>query len=481
MDHESGGFFPKLGAWLFGPRIKRLREQIGQAHWLSYLLIISQSIAVVLVFGHAEVELLFNATLTLPIRAMALGSLFLLVVTVLGADLALVETMMRIPALRRNRQAGALFEHRVYQLFVLLVEGVTYGVVIYALDSNPQALIQGRSLVPTDGLLFLALVVMRVLLISWSVVQLIIVREKLPVLLSTLMTTGKEIIGGHLESQLKTLNVQHIEPHALMSVYSEMSRPPRPIAGVLNGLTGGWIVRRALAQESEEERQAANVITALERIHVSQPDTAPAPTPQPAPPLPRPSDEPLPAASSAALARSNHELRRAALARQMDTDLQEYDLPPDDEDDWARYAPPADDRAWDEKPLTRIGGHPTSPRSGRNGRASFSNHASAKNGSSAARISPRFSEMVVDTPMSKSARKDDTPEAKRVMNYLDKHPGATLNEVVGKTKVSKPTARVHYRVWVERNRPLAAAPFTEEMPVVLPERQGQSEKLAERV
>jgi DeoR/GlpR family transcriptional regulator of sugar metabolism len=56
------------------------------------------------------------------------------------------------------------------------------------------------------------------------------------------------------------------------------------------------------------------------------------------------------------------------------------------------------------------------------------------------------------------------------MNYLDKHSGATVTEVVRATKVSKPTVRRYYTLWVERNQRqgAGAAPFTEELPAVHP-------------
>lgn len=251
------GFFPWLRALFFGEQAARLREQASRTHWLSYLLIIAQSVAVVLVFGHAEVGLLLSANTAVSIiSALALN---LLVITVTAADLALLETLTRIPALARNRQHSMLREHIAYVLFVLAVEGSTYGVVLYTLDSDPQALVRSAPLIPTAGLIFLALVVMRVLLICWSAVQLIIVRGKLPVLLSTLTSTGKEIVGAHVERQLASLDIGDVALPDTFAVYAAMAKPPRPIRGFFNG----WLVRRALEQEAEEERQAGNVLTAL--------------------------------------------------------------------------------------------------------------------------------------------------------------------------------------------------------------------------
>lgn len=267
---EPRGCLPSAIAWLIGPRAERLSEHANRSHWLSYLLIISQSIAVVLVFGHAEVGLLFSPDFAIRLPAML--ALFVLIITVIAADLAMLETLTRAPALARNRQTMMLVEHVAYVVFVMAVEGATYGVVLYTLDGDPQALVRNAPLIPTAGAIFLALVGMRVVLICWSAVQLIVVRGKLPVLLSTLMNTGKELVGAHIERQIATMDISHVEMHELFGVYARMAQPPRPIPGLWNLLLLGWPQRHALAQEAEEERQAAQVREALATLtHRSSP------------------------------------------------------------------------------------------------------------------------------------------------------------------------------------------------------------------
>ncbi len=91
--------------------------------------------------------------------------------------------------------------------------------------------------------------------------------------------------------------------------------------------------------------------------------------------------------------------------------------------------------------------------------------------------------MVVETPVGRTARKEDSVEARKVMNYLDKHQGATVLEVAQKTKVSKPTVRRYYTAWIERNKrmDMPAAPFTEEMPAITSDTSEQISEVAESV
>lgn len=270
------GILPRIRTFFLGERAARLTEQTEHAHWLSYLLVVAQSIAVLLVFGHAEVGLLFAPNVVL--RLMAAAVLFLLVATVIAADWAMLASMRRVAPLRRNRQTGMLVEHLAYILFVFAVEGVTYGAVLVAIDSDPQILIENRSLIPTTGPLFLSVVIMRVVLICWSAIQLLISKSKLPVLLSTLVGTGKELVGGSLEQELAALNVKGVRLVDLFLVYARMARPPRRVPGFWNR----WLVVRELAAEAEEERQVTNVMEALrdlERHRLLAATAAAAPAP----------------------------------------------------------------------------------------------------------------------------------------------------------------------------------------------------------
>lgn len=458
MEPQSRGFFPSLYTALFGARVKRLTEETNRAHLLSYLLIIAQSVTTVLVFGLTEVTLVLHSSFV--IRVIAALFLFILAATVLASDIALLETMRRIPALARNRQNTQMSEHVAYVAFVLLVEGATYAVALWALDSNASLLTSGKPLIPATGWTFALLIILRATLICWSAVQLIIVRSKLPVLLSTLMNTGKEIVGAHVERQLANLDISHLPVQATFGVYAKMAQPPRPIGGFLNMLTGGWVVRRALAQEAEEERQAHNVRDALEafqNIPMNATTTARSAA------IDTPTAPHLPAMPSSngqnGNGRLNNRAKREALAAALygahptSPRDNEYTL---DESDWAS----SDGRGFgaddfgeynDDGPQFRM-----------------SQAVNAKrNRATPARVAPRGVEMVFDLPEGKTAKRSDTPEARKVMNYLDKHPGAQIKQISEATGISKPTVRRYASTWSERqDSAKRMAKLTEEMPAI---------------
>lgn len=276
----SRGLVPRLWARLFGEDAARLKERLQPAHWLSYVLIIAQSATVLLVFGHAEIPLLVAAPLA--VRVIAGLGVFVLVASVFAADMAMLATLKRIPALARNRQRWQLREHVAYTVFVLATEAVTLAVVLAALDANSTALTAAAPLIVPGSALFQAAIALRVLLVSWSAVQLVIVRGRLPVLLSTLTATGREIVGAHVERKLAQLDIEGISLPAAFRTYAAMSKPPRRVRTVWNG----WLVRRDAAAEAEEARQVANVIDALDDLEArSHP---PLPTPILPPPDPPP-------------------------------------------------------------------------------------------------------------------------------------------------------------------------------------------------
>jgi hypothetical protein len=112
-------------------------------------------------------------------------------------------------------------------------------------------------------------------LLCWSTVQLFIVAGKLPLQLPTLMTTGREIIGAHVEKQLAALDLSATTLAGALRVYAAMSKPPRRVRTWLNG----WLVKRDAQREQEEERQAQLVLDSLHELegarHVDMLDAGP--------------------------------------------------------------------------------------------------------------------------------------------------------------------------------------------------------------
>lgn len=494
-NEAEAGFFPRLGAALFGAKAKRLREQASRTHLLSYLLIIAQSITTILVFGLTEVDQAISGSLVA--RIIAVVALAMLTITVLGQDIAFMDTMKRIQPLVRNRQHGQAFEHIAYVFFVLLVEGITYGVVLYTLDSNPRLFTSGQPLIPETGSMFIALVVLRVTMISWAALQLIVVRSKLPVELSTLMNTGKEIVGAHVEQQLKALKIAHIPVRATFGVYARMTQAPRPVAGILNALTGGWIVKRALAREAEEARQAQNISAALADLDTFTSATSALPAPIPASTSQRltPDQMGIAAEKTIQLTPPIHPTAFAQSAT-MPHKAIERALSPREQ---RRLALEAD--------MYGVRGHPTSPRESvayddldgmdefsidelgddwqdedermlRNGHLPEMSQRSAPKRAQAAHMAPAEATLTVrefvmpDLPSSRYEQPEDSDHARAVLRVLEQDPRATRKQVAERAGVSDGTARRYIALWHERRTVRGrkrAAPRTQEMAAITPE------------
>ncbi len=254
---QRQGIFQRAGVALFGERTQRLRESTTGAHALSYLLVTVQSAAVVLALGHQQLQLLLSGDPTIVLIASL--ALFLLVASVVAADLCLLAVLSRLPVLARNRFTWSLIEHLAYLGFVLAVEGSTLALVLATLDTDPHALISSAPIIPAAGWLFGAMIAARAALTSWTAVQLWIVRGKLPPQWSTLLLEARELLGGKAQSAMSSLNLDGASLSALFNSYAQMSRPPSRVARWWNR----GLIAREQAALAEEDRQREAVVKAL--------------------------------------------------------------------------------------------------------------------------------------------------------------------------------------------------------------------------
>src|SRR5260221_6013279 len=146
VSQQQQGIFARAGVALFGERTARLRESTTGAHVLSYLLVVVQSSAVVLALGHQQLQQLLSGDPAIVLIASL--ALFLLVSTVVAADLCFLATLQRLPALSRNRASWSVIEHLAYLAFGLLVAGSKLVLVLAGLDTNPHALIDSSPVTP---------------------------------------------------------------------------------------------------------------------------------------------------------------------------------------------------------------------------------------------------------------------------------------------------------------------------------------------
>lgn len=291
---DEPGLFPGLRAFLFGRKRGGLSEHSAGAHILSYLLVVVESVTVVLVLGHTLITLLLSSGWV--IRAIAAMALFILIASVWAADLALIRSFQRIPALARNRQSFAVLEHVAFILFVMLIEGITYGVVIGTLDTNASALLSAAPIIAPTSPLFAAQIVLRAILLGWTTVQLLIVVNPLPVQLATLLNVGKSIVGAHVERQLEDLDLASVPLAGSFQVYAAMARPPRRTPTLING----WLRRRDDHREREEARQADQVREGLAALDAAR---------HPALPAPRTPDDEYPTGGGTPVGKTPHAAR----------------------------------------------------------------------------------------------------------------------------------------------------------------------------
>ena len=254
------GALRRAWRWLVGSH-PRLRESEGRTSWLSYLLMLVQSLTLVLIGGSVELRTLLSGA-PLPEKALMTLSLAVLVLGTYAADMCAQRTMGRISVLWRNRRGWVATEHTLYVAFVVGVEMATYAVALYVIETNPQALLAGASILPTTALVIGVMVGVRALIIAWTYVQLKVIADPLPANDLTLMRQIVEKTGGHADAQLDGLQLQARDLPTVLNAIAEMSKPPRRIPHWYNG----WLRRRDAEAEAEQDALRARQIAALQSL-----------------------------------------------------------------------------------------------------------------------------------------------------------------------------------------------------------------------
>lgn len=250
--------------WLWGQRRKRLTEQEGRMSVSSLLLTISQSIALVLVFGHAEIPWLLSGN---PgARLVAVASLSILIITAVAADTTMLKSLRRMSILRRNRQMGMWWEHFCYVGFVVGIEAVTFMTAIYVLDQDPAKLLSPEPLLPAVAIILFVQVGLRAALTAWTYIQSQLVAQKLPPVWETGMALGRELVGGHANEILESLHLENRDIAAVMNAFAQMSKKPKRRPTRWNAKARAR--DEQYEQELEQERQhVVHALQGLSRNH----------------------------------------------------------------------------------------------------------------------------------------------------------------------------------------------------------------------
>jgi len=130
------GALRRVWRWLVGSH-PRLRESEGRTSWLSYMLMLVQSMTLVLIGGSVELRTLMSGA-SLPEMTLMALSLGILVLSTYAADMATQRTMGRIGILLRNRRTLMATEHILYVAFVVGVEMATFGIALIGIELKPE-------------------------------------------------------------------------------------------------------------------------------------------------------------------------------------------------------------------------------------------------------------------------------------------------------------------------------------------------------
>lgn len=257
---HSDGLLRRGWRRLFGYRATRLTETERPRSFMAYVLMGTQSAALVLVFGHSEISWL-EARNPVMVGIVAL-SLFVLVATAIAAQNCAIACMRRVGILFRNGAYFAALEHVAYIMFVLIVEILTYGIAIDVLETNPQALLSDAPIIPFGATGFLATIALRAAYIGWTEVQLQIVSAPLPPQWETFMARGKEMIGGHGQTILENMHLSSTDLAAVARAFAEMSKP----AVKRKAWWNGWLLRRDEEYRTALDEQARRVSDQLQEV-----------------------------------------------------------------------------------------------------------------------------------------------------------------------------------------------------------------------
>jgi hypothetical protein len=253
VNGQSEGLLLRGWHRLFGRRAAQLTEAERPRSFLAYVLMGTQGAALVLVFGHTEIHWLEAGN---PVMFGIVGlSLFVLVATAIAAQNCAIACMRRVGILMRNGAYGAAFEHVAYIVFVLLVEILTYGIAIYVLETNPQALLSDTPIIPFGVTGMIATIALRAAYIGWTEVQLQIVSAPLPPQWETFLERGKAMIGGHGQAILESMHLSSTDLAAVARAFAEMSKP----AVKRKTWWNGWLLKRDEEYRTALDEQARRV------------------------------------------------------------------------------------------------------------------------------------------------------------------------------------------------------------------------------
>lgn len=397
-------------------------------HALSYLLVFTFSVGALIALAGDALRTFLAASQRGSVDIPSLISFVVSFVLVFAMDTSMVLAATHVRMLRQRHQAGMAI-HVVVIVVVCAVESATYLYMSYLYDHPGQqvavwAILSVRALVAPAMAVYLSLA------------------RALPIGARDINTQVETVTGrGVLMDMTRIANDRDASTERKVALY-----------------------RAAAVMDADDASRLDAIITAERATRVALPMAQRAMSVD-APNAPRdPSDS-----DDGPRHLGRHDARRAALSRDMlgaynhpTSPLRPYDGDSDGDDDASALNWAGDELEIDlDAEDARRPQHVTRPRPRR-----------ASSSAASIQSQTKQRELTIDLPQGRTERPEDSPEGKRVMRYLDKHPNATIGDIMARARVTKATARRHSSAWRERNRRLgvSVAPITEEIPVVLPER-----------
>jgi hypothetical protein len=220
---ERYGVFGALRAHWFGEPEARITEHEPRVPWYVNAMIYATSLAMIFVFGLAEIEAIPHQPPWLA--GVLIAMLGLLFTMVYAMDRSLARTIPRIGLLWQRGQYALWLEHLAYAACVGAVEATTYGLVIYTLDANLDSILNGRPLIPPQSRWLLGLVVVRAVVLVWTIAHAYLTHEELPPQWSTGQRHMIELLGGQMVRRIQGLEVGLLPIGKLARAYMLFLQP----------------------------------------------------------------------------------------------------------------------------------------------------------------------------------------------------------------------------------------------------------------
>lgn len=191
--------------WRRWGRDTSLREAQDRVPALSFVLIITQSLAAAFALGSRSILIAADGTVSPVVRLVGVALMAMIVAVVYAADTAMLRSIRRMTVLWRRHDWFMAGEHAVYILFTGIVEMLTLFRVITVFERDPLNFLTASGTQDTATITLLA--ILRVTLTFWTALQLNFTSATL----AADMTTAKNALAAKLGGMALWI-VDHVDP-----------------------------------------------------------------------------------------------------------------------------------------------------------------------------------------------------------------------------------------------------------------------------